>query len=642
MSHGPEGGPADVIAVAPSAPQVVYLGTQRGVFRSTNGGRSWVSAGLARFDRPNVTSLVVDPRSPTTVYAGRNSRWADGMSYHQAVYKTTNGGRTWRALDLRGEPVAITPTAVYAAAGGPRGTARLVRSTDGGRSWQPADSGLPSTYVWGLAFDPSTPATLYAAMGRRGVFESNDGGTRWRAVGIPARYGEVTAIALDPSHPRTVYAATSAGVATSHDGGRNWRIVNATMARHGSDRWNMQVSALLVDPRASRIVYASTRCAGVFKSTDGGRSWSPANVGLDPQCPSAYSLAFDPQAPQIIYAADPMRGAVKSVDGAGHWQVRNNGLVLSLVSSVAVDPQSPRTVYAGAYALGLFKSSDGGVHWRPLATGLKGVYTVAVDPSDPANVLVAGGSTEVGRSSPPSGNGIATSTDAGRTWTRAAFGPRWVSVVAISRQTAYAGSPTGAGVFGSTDGGRSWRGLGPPGVIYVQALAIAPGDPAVVYAGVIGKTRGLYKSTDGGSNWQRLDALNIDVTAVVLDPEDPSTIYAASNGGEGGVFKSTDGGTTWQPENSGLRWRVKAHNGKWIRPTMAITALAIDPARPTMLYAATAPRGVFRSTDSGKSWHSFNTGLTDRNVTALALDPTGRTVYAATEGGGVVSLRRNP
>ena len=176
----------------------------------------------------------------------------------------------------------------------------------------------------------------------------------------------------------------------------------------------------------------------------------------------------------------------------------NNGLGLASVSSLAVDPQSPRTVYASTGALGLFKSGDGGVHWRPLATGLEGVSEVAVDPGDPAKILVADSTEPVG-SSHPSGNGIATSTDAGRTWTTAAFRPRWVDAVAISGRTAYAGSSTGGGVFGSTDGGRSWRALGPPGVTYVQALAIAPGDPAVVYAGVIGKTRGLYKSTAGGS-----------------------------------------------------------------------------------------------------------------------------------------------
>ena len=111
----------------------------------------------------------------------------------------------------------------------------------------------------------------------------------------------------------------------------------------------------------------------------------------------------------------------------------------------------------------------------------------------------------------------------------------------------------------------------------------------------------------------------------------------ASNDSGGGVLKSTDGGATWQRENAGLGWRLV---GRWKRPITAITALAADPAHPTTLYVATDSRGVFRSTDAAASWHSLNAGLADRIVTAFALDGTGRTVYAATEGGGVVSLRR--
>lgn len=637
---GPDGGPAYAVAVAPSAPRDVYLGTGRGVFRSRNGGRSWTSAGPSPTSTSwflGATSLVVDPRSPTTVYAGRNWRWAGGMSYGQAVVKSTNGGRTWRALALHGQPIAISSTAVYAATAGPHKTSHLVRSTDGGRSWQSANGGLPSTHVWGLSFDPSTPATVYAAMGERGVFASNDSGAHWRSAVISARYGEVTAIAVDPVHPQAVYAAADAGVVVSHDGGHSWRMLNATIGNRGRDRWYMQVSALLVDPGNSRNLYATTRCAGVFKSTDGGRVWRPANAGLKPGCPWAYSLALDPRAPRTIYAADPTRGVLKSIDGASHWQMTNDGLSLAPVSSLAVEP---RAIYAGTGALGLFKSGDGGAHWRPLATGLEAVYSVAVDPGDPAHVLAAGSpSTGTPSSAPP----LAVSSDAGRTWKRAAFGGRFVSVVALSGRMAYAGSAAGLGVFGSRDGGHSWRALGPPGVRYVKALAIDQRDSAVVYAGVYGVAgRGLYKTTDGGGSWQRVtDALNIDVTAVALDPENPSTVYVGTNGGEGGVFKSTDGGTTWQPENSGLRWRVKAR-GKWITPTMTVTALAIDPAHPATLYAVTDQRGVFRSTDAGRSWHGFNAGLTDRNVEALALDASGRTVYAGTGDEGVVSLRRTP
>jgi photosystem II stability/assembly factor-like uncharacterized protein len=209
-------------------------------------------------------------------------------------------------------------------------------------------------------------------------------------------------------------------------------------------------------------------------------------------------------------------------------------------------------------------------------------------------------------------------------------------------------APYRSGVFGSADGGRSWHPLGPPRIVSAQALAISPTDPAVVYAGsAYGQnTHGLYRSTDGGSSWQRLtDTLGIDVSTVALDPQNPMVVYVGAEDGRHALFRSTDGGSSWQPSDSGLpsmRVKSRTDNGsRWITVTAGVTALAIDPAHPETLYAATAWRGVFRSTDSGRSWHSFNAGLADPDVTALALDPTGETLYAGTAGGGVVSLR-NP
>jgi photosystem II stability/assembly factor-like uncharacterized protein len=649
LPHGPQGGPGNTVAVAPSAPDTVYLGTGRGVFRSTNGGRSWTSAGLVQKPTssgssvPGVSSLSVDPRTPNIVYAGLNSqwdggKWNGGTTYRRAVFKTTDGGKTWRGLHLIGQPVAISPTGppiLYAAAGGVGGRSRLFRSMNGGHSWQPADRGLPSTYLWALAFDLAAPGTVYAAMGQRGIFESRDGGAKWRAVRVSVAHRTVTAIAVDPRQPQTIYAGTDAGVIKSLDGGIGWRMVNTRMGGHGRDRDYMQVTALLVDGRDSRTVYASADCAGVFKSTDGGHSWASASRGLAPQCGWSYALALDPRTPQVAYAADRVHGVLKSLDGGAQWHPSNNGLSLTTVSSLAVDPLSPRTVYASAGPLGLFKSSDTGAHWRPLASAPHLVEDIALDPGNPRNMLAVAAAY-----------GVFRSTDAGRTWTQARFGAdaRSVTVVAISGTTAYAGTH-GHGLFGSTDGGRSWRPLGLAGA-HVQTLAISPADPAVVYAGVFGsQARGLYKSTDGGGSWQRLtDALDIDVSVFVLDPKNPTTVYIGT-GGENGVLKSTDGGGTWHSTSSGLpQWRVKdrTHRGKWITLTVDVTALAIDPAHPQTLYAATAWRGIFQSTNAGKSWHSFNAGLTDLDVRVLALDATGRTLYAGTTAGGVVSLHRAP
>jgi photosystem II stability/assembly factor-like uncharacterized protein len=644
-SHGPDGGGASALAIAPTAPETVYVGTGGGVFRSLNGGLSWASAGLAGQPGPDgssppaITSLVVDPRTPTTLYAGLSGRWDGGATYRRPVFKSTDGGHSWRALALRGQPLAITPTGppiLYAAAAG----SRLFRSTDAGRSWQSADRGLPPAYLWSLAFDPTAPATLYAAMGADGVFESRDGGASWRALGIAPADGDVTAIAVDPRQPHTIYAGADAGLLKSLDGGGSWRRVNAALGGHGRDRGYMQVTALVVNPRDSLTVYATTRCTGVFKSDDGGHTWSPANAGLQPRCPSTYSLALDPRAPSTLYAADPSRGVFESRDGGSRWYAMNDGLSLSTVFALAVDPQQPHTVYAAAGDLGLFDTDDGGAEWRSLAPRIKLVDDVALDPTSPVNVLAV-----VPR------YGVVRSTDAGRTWVQARLGTgeRGVSVVAISGGAAYAG---GRSLFASTNDGRSWRALRPSGIGIVQALAIAPENASVVYAGTFGLDSGghgstdggLYRSIDGGNSWQRLTgALDTDVAAIALDPENPAAVYIATFGGKDAVFKSADGGTSWQRADSGLprrRVRFRTDNGrKWTTYMLGVNALAIDPAHPTALYAAIYGRGVFRSTDSGKNWQPFNAGLTLTNVRALALDATGQTLYAGTDDGGVVSLR---
>lgn len=270
-----------------------------------------------------------------------------------------------------------------------------------------------------------------------------------------------------------------------------------------------------------------------------------------------------------------------------------------------------------------------GVRSRPAWSASTGSHST----QESANVLAAGSTRGVPVGDVISGRRVVRSTrstDAGRTWgAEAGLGARvpGEAVVAISGETAYAGSTYGWGLFGSTDGGRRWHRVGPPGVVYVHALAIAPGDAAVAYAGIAccANARGLYESTDGGRSWQRLTgAPDTDVDAIALDPQNPETVYIGTPGG--GVFKSTDGGTSWQPTNLG------------VEPTVGVTALAIDPARPTTLYAATGGRGVYRSTDSGKSWQPFNAGLTALYVRTLGLDATGQTLYAGTWGGGVVSV----
>jgi photosystem II stability/assembly factor-like uncharacterized protein len=632
-TKGPGGGPAMAVAVAPSAHDVVYAGTIGGIFRSTNAGRTWTSAGLTGPPSstaawppslPGATALVVDPRSPSTVYATRNDRWQNGgVTYTRPLFKTTNGGRSWHTLAVKGLPVAITPTTLYAAAEGNR----LLRTTNGGRSWASADEGLPRSYLWTFAYDPSHPANVFAAMGPDGLFASEDGGAHWRPLRMGVPHSAVTAVAVSPASSQMIVAGADTGLMQSLDGGRTWRMLDAAMGGHDRDRNYMQVTSLLFDPQDVRTLYASTDCAGLFKSADGGARFLPVNSGLAPKCPWDYSVAIDPLTPRTLYAAEPQRGMLKSIDGGDRWQLIDDGLNISSVTSVVVDPGRPKTVYAAARTLGLFESTDAGTHWHSLRTGLGRVDVVAVDPSDPQHLLAAG-------------LGLALSRDGGRTWVHSTLGSRDVGDVVVDGNAALAAA--GNGVYGSSDGGRSWRVLGPPALSPV-AVALAPGHPLTLYAGGDGegvsRAGGLYRSTDGGASWVRLtDALDVDVSAIAVDPRTPSTLYLGTFGAGGGIFESTDGGATWQRQSGSPAWHTRARDGTRLTPTLGITSLVVDPAEPSTLYAATGWDGVFRSSDSGRTWHRFDAGLASEAVSALALDPTGRRLYGGVEAGGVVSV----
>jgi photosystem II stability/assembly factor-like uncharacterized protein len=204
----------------------------KGVFKSTNGAQSWtlVSSGVASLSDQSVlvTSLAIDPRNSSTVYAGT---WRQGFGpVGPGIFKTTNGGESWKSAGLAGsgraEILAIDPqntNTLYARTASYSScclTSGLFKTTDGGASWKPVNAGLPN-YVTALAIDPQNSTTLYAAGSPNaqpgapgsGVFQSTDGGASWNAVSSGLPTVMVTALAIDPSDHNTLYAGTAgAGV----------------------------------------------------------------------------------------------------------------------------------------------------------------------------------------------------------------------------------------------------------------------------------------------------------------------------------------------------------------------------------------------------------------------------------------------
>lgn len=272
------------IAVDPSDSDVVYAGIYGGgVARTTDRGESWQRSNDL-LSSPRVRELAIDPATPTTVYAGTE----DGVA------TSTDGAATWRNVHLeRGvNALAIdprSPKTVYAGFGLGIGC-MVLKTTNRGWSWRPAGAGLRGNVVISLAIDPSTPTTLYAVCTEAGLFKSTDAGGSWRLLDLGIPEINPTSVVIDPADPQTLYAAGRA-VLKSVDGGETWTLITAGFPPTGSGG-----ASLAIDPVDSRTLYASTR-AGVFRSSDGGASWSP--LGLENR--SGAPLAVDPNQPEVVY-----------------------------------------------------------------------------------------------------------------------------------------------------------------------------------------------------------------------------------------------------------------------------------------------------------------------------------------------------
>jgi photosystem II stability/assembly factor-like uncharacterized protein len=316
---------------------------------------------------------------------------------------TTNGPEGRQIFSLAIDPT--NPATLYAGTSG----GGVFKSSDGGGSWTAVNTGLDTTFViTALVVDPAAPAKLYAGTGlglvsgdASGVFKSTNGGQSWTAVnaGLTSVYGStppsVFALAIDSSAPATLYASTYGGVFKTTNGGGSWRAINTGLTGTGNAPI---ISALAIDPSAPATIYAGSGYnnefwfgSGVFKSTNGGVSWSRINAGLTDS--SVFSLAMDPFAPATLYAGTA-GGVFRSTNGGGNWSAVNTGLTSTDVTALAIDPSAPATLYAGTSRGGVFKSHDSGGSWTAMNAGLANstVNGFAIGRSAPASLHAATGS----------------------------------------------------------------------------------------------------------------------------------------------------------------------------------------------------------------------------------------------------------
>ncbi|HMF08268.1 MAG TPA: hypothetical protein VKJ00_03965 [Thermoanaerobaculia bacterium] len=302
--------------------------------------------------------------------------------------------------------------------------------------------------------------------------------------------------------------------------------------------------------------------------------------------------------------------AARARGGVGEWT--NRGLPAVAIQSVAADPGDPDVVYA-AGATGTYKSADGAAIWTRV---MGGTAALAIDPKRPAT-LYAGGPN------------LTRSLDAGVTWTSSATGLTcpFVTALAIDPEipaTLFAGASDLAhepsqcgGLFRSRDFGATWTALSPDFIAH-GGLAIDPRNPARIFAIEYDEFgNSLHRSEDGGESWAPASLGLLDPLAIAPDPTLADRVYVAAIDG---VYVSEDAGVSFR--RSGLEGLI-------------VTTVLVDPRVSDLLYAGTLAHGVYRSLDGGQSWSTFNSGLTDLSVSALALSASGARIYAGTNTGGV-------
>jgi photosystem II stability/assembly factor-like uncharacterized protein len=429
------------LAIDPQDSKIIYAawmqsGGVGGIVKSTDGGTTWTDLGSGL---PGASTLAFDPQDPATLYALTST----------GFFKSTNGGTNWNPANLAGQVQTFAidpqnPATVYAAvvlsSGADFSGSGVFKTTDGGSSWNATNSGIREIPVRDVAIDPQHAGTLYAANGGK-VLKTTDGGVHWTSGDI-----DVWKLAIDPRDPGTVFALlndSSGQPAKSTDGGASWSRLSLPLASDDG------VWDLAIDPQNSSVVYVGTDTEGVLKSTDGGASWIPANAGLPQE--GINILATSGPKQTTLYASTASEcdcgllgdGMFKSTDGGSSWTAINSGLPGGSVvqgrvaSSVAVDPKNPATLYIGLswigltgndpYSRGLFKSIDGGVSWKQLSTGLPegsnfDFGPIAIDPRDRGTVYVG------------SDAGILRSTDGGETWSVVNFGLPAISSLALDPQ----------------------------------------------------------------------------------------------------------------------------------------------------------------------------------------------------------------
>jgi photosystem II stability/assembly factor-like uncharacterized protein len=648
------GGRVSDVEGVPGNPNIVYVATgSGGIFKTTNGGMKWVPI-FERQGTISVGDIALEPGNPDVVWVGTGeANTRNSVSFGDGVYKSTDGGKTWKHLGLK-ETNTISkivihpknPDIVYVAAVGrfwgsneERG---VFMTTDGGKTWQKTLYIDDKHGASDLEIDPVNPNIVYAGMWRferkpwtftsgseqGGVFRSLDGGRTWSKVttGLPKLIGRI-GLAVAASNPNVVYAILESKDGTlyrSDDKGETFRQVYKPQNIVGR---GFYYTTVRVDPTNENTVYAVA--SPLFRSIDGGRSFARISptTHID-----FHALWIDPQNPKRMWQGQD-GGVAVTYDGV-FWEYVNN-LAIGQFYQVFADNAVPFYNLSGGLQdngtwVGPSRNREpSGIlndDWRMISFG-DGFFAIA-HPDNPDLFLTESQGGNVVRTDmktreqqfvvPFIGVGGAAENDK--------FRFNWNAPLVLSphdKNTVYLG---GNAVFKSTDFGLTWTQISQDlttnnrerlkdagGPVFMEntsaehyctiiSLAESPKQANLIWVGT--DDGNLQVTTDGGKNWSNVvkNVPNLPADSMVSHVEPSRTnanlVYVSFERHKLGdykpyVFKTTDGGKSFTNISGNLPENAFVH------------VVTEDPKNPNLLYAGTE-LGLYASYNGGGNWIELN------------------------------------
>ncbi len=642
-----------VVAVAGVAgqPLVFYFGaTGGGIWKTTDAGARWSPIADGQIGTGDVGALAVAPSDPNVIYAGMGEGCIRGnVSHGDGVYRSTDGGRTWSNVGLKETKqigrVRVHPKdadLVYVAAlghaFGPNAERGVFRSKDGGAHWQKVLFVDDRTGAIDLALDPTNPRVLYAATWQvvrtpwslesggpgSGLYKSTDGGDTWRRLtegGLPKGPWGRVGVTVSPANPSRLWAVIEAdegGVYRSEDAGKTWKRTNSDR-RLRQRAW--YYTHVFADPQGADTVYVLN--VGLFRSKDGGATFEQIRAPHGDN----HDLWIAPEDPRRMIDGND-GGATVSLDGGKSWSSLDTQPTAQIYH-VTADDRVPYFVYGAQQdntTVALPSASvEGGIDrsvWYPVG-GCESGY-VAPKPDDPQVVFAGCYGGQVTRYDRRTGEERDVTVWPENPMGGGASGMRyrfqWTFPIVFSPHDPNLLYATGDRVFRTTNQGQSWTAispdltrhdpakLGPSGgpitkdntsIEYyatVFAFAESPKAKGVLWAG---SDDGLvHVSKDGGATWTNVTPREMPewslVSQIDPSPHDPATAYLATTRYKLDDFRpyawvTNDYGKTWRKITAGLP------DDTFVR------VVREDPVRRGLLYAGTET-GAFVSFDDGAHW----------------------------------------